>query len=216
MRLSLILETIIKLLTSWSFDLLLITIIFRKQLCTFFQEINCLILNKDGLQLKKKNTEIELKDDIQKFTEDTELQKAEGIDGIKLTYADINKRYSNELIFSKLKLLNIQINNKLTDIYNTYYNVQLPVELDTVLIFDELRNNEILNPNFCYYIYEYCVIANKIAKKRDEIDEFDALDTTINDYNIYDLIKIGEIIMEKLNFVEQFIIQQKNLSTKPE
>lgn len=115
---------------------------------------------------------------------------------------NINERYAKEFLLAKLKLNYDLINQNIREIYGLLYQDNVS-HIDIILIFDYLRQNDILNEKFCYYVYTYCAVTGEIINSVE-----------FNDYNqINDLVVLGEDIIEKLNYVKQYILNLQSSET---
>ena len=68
-----------------------------------------------------------------------------------------------------------------------------------------LRNNDILNQDFCSKIYEYCICSNELLKSYDTLK-------TINNLNLNDYVTIGDDILCTLTAVESYLTQLQSRS----
>lgn len=116
-------------------------------------------------------------------------------------HISISEKYSNELLISKLNYNYSLINSHIKCIYNLLYNDYSP-NMDVILVFDYLRTKEILDNNFCTYVYNVCsYIADYI--KNPTSKEIAS-----------DLITISTDIISKLIYVEKYI--KDNILSKNE
>lgn len=104
----------------------------------------------------------------------------------------LNEKYSYELLVSNLNYNYNLINSHIRYIYKLLYNDEVS-NIDTILVFDFLRRKEILDNNFCTYIYDVCSAITDYIKN-PEIKEIGS-----------DLITISADIISKLIYVENFI-----------
>lgn len=75
----------------------------------------------------------------------------------------LTEKYSDELLLSKLNYNYNLINSHIRQIYSLVYNDDVS-DIDTILIFDYLRQKEILNNNFCTYLYNVCLTIAEYLK----------------------------------------------------
>lgn len=122
--------------------------IFNKNnLSVLIEQINNIKTLKVGnfLLLEKQVKE------FKEMSKNIEVQKTENLLNISLT-----EKYSDELLLSKLNYNYNLINSHIRQIYSLVYNDDVS-DIDTILIFDYLRQKEILNNNFCTYLYNVCL-----------------------------------------------------------
>ena len=123
-----------------------------------------------------------------------EMKSLNPIKNVEQKQDNINDKYIQELLFSKLKFNYNLINERIREIYSLLYNDNVS-NVDNILIFDYLRQNEILNESFCYYVYAYCTLVNDFFNIAD-FEDFS---------KINDLLNIGDDILAKLNYVKNYI-----------
>lgn len=167
--------------------------IFNKNnLSVLIEQINNIKTLKVGnfLLLEKQVKE------FKEMSKNIEVQKTENLLNISLT-----EKYSDELLLSKLNYNYNLINSHIRQIYSLVYNDDVS-DIDTILIFDYLRQKEILNNNFCTYLYNVCLTIAEYLKTphRKEITN--------------DLIAISTDIIDNLIYVENYInTNLKKIST---
>ncbi len=125
--------------------------------------------------------------EFKEMSKNIEVQKTENLLNISL-----NEKYSDELLLSRLNYNYNLINSHIRQIYSLVYNDNVS-DIDTIVIFDYLRQKQILNNNFCTYLYDVCSTIAEYLKtpQRKEITN--------------DLIAISADIIENLISVENYI-----------
>lgn len=125
--------------------------------------------------------------EFKEMSKNIEVQKTENLLNISL-----NEKYSDELLLSRLNYNYNLINSHIRQIYSLVYNDNVS-GIDTIVIFDYLRQKQILNNNFCTYLYDVCSTIAEYLKtpQRKEITN--------------DLIAISADIIENLISVENYI-----------
>lgn len=154
-------------------------------------------------RIKAGNFEIEMEKRISEYIKSD-------LNSINFSSSDINKQYSKELTIAQLRETNMQINFKINNIYDLYYSAYTTeAKVPSILVFEKLRADGVFNPQHCYYIYEYCFITEYILTKISSDSDFH-FNSTINDYSINDLIRIGNEIIKQLNDAQVILKNQRN------
>ena len=144
---------------------------------------NFLLLEKQVKELKEISKTVETNSDENNFN------------------ISLSDKYKHELSFSKLNFNYNLINAHIRQIYNLVYNDDISY-IDNILVFDYLKQKEILSNDFCFYIYNVCSIISDYLKNPQ------------NNKITSDLIEISSNIINNLIEVENYIKHINLLNAK--
>lgn len=152
--------------------------------------IKDLITQINNIKTLKVGNFLLLEQQVKEFKEMSKsIEIKEKENSLNISLSDI---YSDELLLSQLNYNYNLINSHIRSLYSLLYYDDIS-NIDTILVFDYLRKKEILDNNFCTYVYNVCLTITDYIKnpKSNEIAK--------------DLIAISEDIISKLIYVEDYI-----------
>lgn len=144
---------------------------------------NFLLLEKQVKELKEISKTVETNSDENNFN------------------ISLSDKYKHELSFSKLNFNYNLINAHIRQIYNLVFNDDISY-IDNILVFDYLKQKEILSNDFCFYIYNVCSIISDYLKNPQ------------NNKITSDLIEISSDIINNLIEIENYIKHINLLNAK--